>query len=108
MSVFFNLNRIKLSLKQLTKINCLIIKKLLSTYCKKKINIKYPNDLMINKKKICGILQEKIVKSNKNFLIIGIGINLIRSPNIKDYPTTNILDITNKKIKPINVLRYFP
>ena len=35
-SVFFNLNRIKLSLKQLTKINCLIIKKLLSTYCKKK------------------------------------------------------------------------
>ena len=35
---------------------------------------------------------EKISKSNENFIIVGIGINLIKSPKITKYPTTNIKD----------------
>ena len=61
-SIFFSLEKINLSLKQLTKLNVELIKKLLSKYYKKKINIKIPNDILINKKKICGILQETIQK----------------------------------------------
>ena len=53
---------------------------------------------MINKKKISGILQEKIQKFHKKYLIVGIGINLIKSPNIPNYPTTNLFDVTNRKI----------
>ena len=53
---------------------------------------------MINKKKICGILQEKIEKSDKKYLIVGIGINLIKSPNLSNYPTTNLFEITNKRL----------
>ena len=30
-------------------------------------------------------------------MIVGIGVNLIKSPNIKNYPTTNLFEITNKK-----------
>ena len=56
-SFFYKLEDIKLTLQQLTKLNCLLVKKLLTIYYKKKIIFKSPNDLLINKKKICGILQ---------------------------------------------------
>ena len=39
--------------------------------------IKWPNDIVINKKKICGILTELILKGTEiDFVIIGIGINV--------------------------------
>jgi BirA family biotin operon repressor/biotin-[acetyl-CoA-carboxylase] ligase len=97
-SIFYNIDNIKFSIKKLTKINCFLVKKLISKFCKKKIIFKSPNDLLINKKKISGILQETIIKDNKKYLIVGIGINIIKSPNIKKYPTTNLLDIIGKKI----------
>ena len=97
-SFFYKLDHIKISLKQITKINCLLVKNLLSIYYKKKITFKKPNDLLINKKKICGILQENISKINKRYLIVGIGINLIKNPNLKNYPTTNLNELLNKKV----------
>ena len=97
-SFFYNLENFTVSVKQLTKINCLLVKKLLSLYCKNKIIFKKPNDLLIDRKKICGILQETLTKLNKKYLIVGIGINLIKSPYIKNYPTINLLDLTKKKI----------
>ena len=97
-SFFYKLENLVVSIKQITSINCLLVKKLLSIYYKKKIIFKKPNDLLINKKKICGILQEKISKLNKNYLIVGIGINLVKNPNFKNYPTTNLSELINKKI----------
>ena len=97
-SFFYELDNLTVSLKQITKINCLLVKKLLSIYYKKKIIFKKPNDLLIDRKKICGILQEKISKLNKNYLIVGIGINLIKNPNFKNYPTTNLKELLNKRI----------
>ena len=98
LSFFYKLGNINLSPSSLTKINCFLVKNVISKYYKKKITFKLPNDLLINKKKICGILQEKIEKSKKQYLIVGIGFNLIKSPNIPNYPTTNLLKITNQKI----------
>ena len=97
-SFFFKLENLNISMKHLTNINCLLVKKLLSIYYKKRIIFKKPNDLLIDRKKICGILQETLVKLNKKYLIIGIGINLIKNPYIRNYPTTNLLDLTKKKI----------
>ena len=97
-SIFFRIDKINLTLGQMTKINCLLVKKLLSIYYKQKITIKKPNDLMINKKKISGILQEKINDSKKTFIIIGIGINLIKSPNLSHYPTTSLFELTNNRV----------
>ena len=97
-SFFYKLENLSVSIKQITSINCLLVKKLLSIYYKKKIIFKKPNDLLINKKKICGILQEKISKLNKKYLIVGIGINLIKNPNLKKYPTTNLSDLLNKRV----------
>ena len=97
-SFFYKFENVIVSLKQITNINCLIVRKLLSIYYKKKIIFKKPNDLLINNKKICGILQEKISKLNKRYLIVGIGINLIKNPNLKKYPTTNLSHLLNKKV----------
>ena len=94
---FFNLNKNSNSLKKMTQINCLLIKKLLSYYCNKRISIKLPNDLLINKKKISGILQEIIKKDNKKYMVVGIGINLIKNPIITNYPTINLSDVSKKK-----------
>ena len=97
-SFFFKLKNLSISLKDLTQLNCLLVRKLLSIYYKKKIIFKKPNDLLIDKKKICGILQETLNKFDEKYLIVGIGINLIKSPKIKNYPTTNLYELLNKKI----------
>ena len=102
-SFFYNLEHLTISLKKITIINCLLVKKLLSIYYKNKIIFKKPNDLLINKKKICGILQEKISKLNKRYLIVGIGINLIKNPTLKNYPTTNLSELLNKKVSKIKI-----
>ena len=98
MSIFYKLDKINLSIKSLTKKNCFLVKKVISKYYKNKITFKSPNDLLINKKKICGILQEKIEKSHSKYLIVGIGLNLIKSPDLVNYPTTNLFAVTNTKI----------
>ena len=102
-SFFHEIKNINISLSTLTKINCLLVKKTIEKYYKKKIVFKKPNDLLINKKKISGILQEIISVSGNKFLIVGIGVNLIKSPKIKNYPTTNLSELINK---PINKIKF--
>ena len=97
-SFFYNLGNLNISFKKTTHLNCLLVKKLLGIYYKGKITFKKPNDLLIDKKKICGILQETLIKHNKKYLIVGIGINLAKNPIIKNYPTTNLYNLINKKI----------
>ena len=101
-SFFHEIKDINISLSTLTKINCLLVKKTIEKYYKKKIIFKKTNDLLINKKKISGILQEIISVSGNKFLIVGIGVNLIKSPKIKNYPTTNLSELINKPINKIN------
>ena len=97
-SFFYSLENLNLNLSQITKLNCLLVKKMISKYYKKKITYKKPNDLLIKGKKISGILQEIINKNNKKSLIVGIGLNLVKNPIIRNYPTTNLNDLINKKV----------
>ena len=101
---FFNeINKTNLTISTITKLNCLLVKKLLSKFTRKKIFFKKPNDLLIDKKKISGILQEVIYVKNKKFLITGIGINIIKNPNIRNYPSTNLQEVTKKSISKLIV-----
>ncbi len=52
--------------------------------------IKWPNDVLINKSKVAGILIENISLSNNNVLNIGFGINIVSNPNNTIYPATNL------------------
>ena len=97
-SFYYTLENIQLTINQLTKTNCLLVKKLISKYYKKKISFKKPNDLLINKKKICGILQEAVNKFDRKYLIVGIGLNLVKNPIINDYPTISLNNLVKKKL----------
>ena len=69
-SIFFSLEQINMSLKQLTKANCFLIKKTLSQFCKKKIYIKSPNDLLINKKKLAEFFKKHLKKLIQHTLLL--------------------------------------
>lgn len=74
----------------------LAIRDVLSTY----VNalIRWPNDIVVNDKKIAGILLEGISSSDVNYLFIGVGINT----NVKELPNelqaTSIYIETKKEV----------
>ena len=98
-SIFFPLRKNYPPFNEFSIINPVIISSVIEHFCeKKKISFKWPNDVFLNGKKICGILQELITLNSKKFLIIGIGLNVISNPNINNkYQATNILLETRKK-----------
>ena len=98
-SIFFPLKNNYPPFNEFSIINPIIISGVIKHFCEKKnINLKFPNDVFVNRKKICGILQELITVNSKKFLIIGIGINIVSNPKINNkYQATNILLETQKK-----------
>ena len=66
--------------------------KFLNKYINENINIKWPNDITINGKKIAGIMTEIVQKNNIQYIIIGAGINIFTSPKITDYQTCSLKD----------------
>ena len=99
-SIFFPLKKNFPSVSEFTLINPMLNIDVLSNHCEvKNLFFKSPNDIYINKKKVCGILQETILMESKKYLIVGIGINILSSPKIKNYPVTNLYKETRKKIK---------
>jgi BirA family biotin operon repressor/biotin-[acetyl-CoA-carboxylase] ligase len=97
-SIFFKVNLIKIKIENYLVINANIIKKILNEYTKKIIKIKKPNDLLIDGKKICGILQEVIDHKKEKYLITGIGINTKISPKNKNFKSTSLKNNSNKNI----------
>lgn len=74
--------------------------------------IKWPNDILIGQKKICGILSEMhLTEANINYIIVGIGLNVNMghndfSENIANIATSIYLE-TGKKIKISSLLEAF-
>ncbi len=55
----------------------LAVKDVLEKLLIKKVRVKWPNDILSDKKKICGILIESIIKKGKlDAMIIGVGLNV--------------------------------
>ena len=62
---------------QLTALAALAVHKALKKVCGVHTDIKWPNDLLLNGKKLCGILTELVFDiSGRPEVILGIGINL--------------------------------
>ena len=97
-SVFFEIDQKKISFKQFAVLNAFILRKLVSNFISKNIKIKWPNDLLYKKDKICGILQEVISSNQKDYLIVGIGLNTNSSPINKSFPSTSLKNMINKNI----------
>ncbi len=62
----------------LTLVAAMAVEKAIANVCyKAQPMIKWPNDIVLNKKKICGILTELSLKGTEiDFVVVGIGINV--------------------------------
>jgi len=57
----------------------------------KNSTMKWPNDLLINQKKVAGLLLEsKIIGENCEFVVVGIGVNLASNPSQTIFPASNL------------------
>jgi BirA family transcriptional regulator, biotin operon repressor / biotin---[acetyl-CoA-carboxylase] ligase len=69
--------------------------------------IKWPNDIMLNNCKLCGILTQLIQKN----IIIGIGVNITTTPHINEqasgYKATSLMEISNVSIAPMVLVELF-
>jgi BirA family biotin operon repressor/biotin-[acetyl-CoA-carboxylase] ligase len=61
--------------KYLTITACVAVHKVLEDRLGIKTEIKWPNDLLLGGKKLCGILAEGFIQGNAAKMIVGIGIN---------------------------------
>lgn len=59
--------------------------------------IKWPNDVLIDGKKISGVL----IEYAQNFVIIGIGINIKTCPTVKEYQTTKTENYTDASVEDV-------
>ena len=104
-SIFFELKKSMPDFKEFSLINPLIVKKILNEYSTHQVKIKWPNDLLIKNRKVCGILQELIKFEKKFFLIIGIGINTAYSPKTKSFKSISLLESSDKLIDNSKILK---
>lgn len=72
----------KIDVRQITLITGLSVCSGIEKTVKLTTGLKWPNDIIINGKKVCGILAELKYSKENNFIIIGIGINA----NNKNFP----------------------
>ena len=104
-TLFFEFDQKKINFKQFAVLNAFLLKKVISNIISKKIKIKWPNDLLFNKLKFCGILQEVIRFNNFDYLIVGIGLNTNTVPQNKSFNSTCLKNILNKKIDNQKILK---
>jgi BirA family biotin operon repressor/biotin-[acetyl-CoA-carboxylase] ligase len=88
-------------LSKLSFLTPLSIQESIEEFLDLNLSIKWPNDLIINNKKVCGILIESLIENNENAkVVVGIGINV----NQNDFPdeikerATSLRLIMNKVI----------
>lgn len=68
---------------------------------------KWPNDVLVNEKKICGILSERVEQNSNHGIIVGIGLNVNMSSeeaDAIDRPATSMLIESGKAFDPEQIL----
>lgn len=69
------------------------------------LKLKWPNDVLVNGRKIAGILLESVKVGDNYYIIIGIGINITYHPIDIDQPTTSLISENLPLIEPQALLK---
>ncbi len=83
-----------------TMATSIAIAKVISSTTKTDVRIKWPNDVLINGKKVCGILTELSAEMDQiNYMIIGIGLNVNNELPDNFHPTaTSLKEVMNQVV----------
>jgi BirA family biotin operon repressor/biotin-[acetyl-CoA-carboxylase] ligase len=73
--------------------------------------IKWPNDIVINRKKVCGILAELSAElGHIHYLVVGVGINVSQNAfedSIADKATSIVIENQGKPVNRLNIIKKF-
>tara|TARA_Y100000310_G_C20702467_1_gene831164 strand:- start:5135 stop:5863 length:729 start_codon:yes stop_codon:yes gene_type:complete len=83
------------NVRYLTFIAAVSVAKTIKKITKLNAQVKWPNDVLIDDKKVCGILTETITNKNNNYALIGIGVNV----NQKKFGKNLIKKTTSLKLE---------
>lgn len=72
--------------------------------CAVETDIKWPNDILLNEKKLCGILAETVETSLGRAVVVGIGINLKKSSFPSELDVATSLDTAGEQAPDIEVV----
>lgn len=72
------------------------------------ISVKWPNDLLLGKEKLAGMLSEMETRGDMvQFLVIGIGINVNNDPSNKKFKAVSLKNVLKKKVSRKQILTAF-
>ena len=91
--------------KELSILSAYSVLKVLESYGINNVSIKWPNDVYVNDKKICGILLEGVSSTKLDCLIIGIGLNVNQMEFEKHRQTATSVALELNKQVDINELK---
>ncbi|MFC1670015.1 biotin--[acetyl-CoA-carboxylase] ligase [Spirochaetota bacterium] len=96
--------------QKITLITAVAIAEVLKYYAGIDVRIKWPNDILVNNKKLAGILTEiNTTKDSINYIIVGMGIN-VNTPlesmpsEIRDIATSILIE-TNKEMEKWDIVK---
>lgn len=96
---------------QLTFLSVVAVARAVERCTKLKPQIKWPNDILINGKKVAGLLNEMNAETEKvNFVVLGIGVNLnlrmsTLSQGLLRHPATSLLEEGGEEVDRIRFTR---
>jgi len=99
-------------ISRITLMTAVVVVKVIEKCTQIKTQIKWPNDILINNKKVCGILTEMSAELDIiNWVVVGIGVNV----NIKrqEFPkdirerTTSLKEVLGKEISRVKLVQIF-
>ena len=98
-SVFKDASRVSVEQQfYISIVTSLAIVKSLQSFNIPKLFVKWPNDILSESNKICGILIENVIKKNRlDYSIIGIGLN-VNQTEFKKLPNASSLKILTGRI----------
>jgi BirA family biotin operon repressor/biotin-[acetyl-CoA-carboxylase] ligase len=80
----------------------------LEACCGIRAAVKWPNDVLVDERKIAGILSQMEMEGESlTFLNIGVGVNLNNAPEIADKPAVSVLQLTGRRAPRAIVLAAF-
>lgn len=98
-SVFKDTSKIEVEQQfHISIVTSLAIVKTLQSFSIPKLHVKWPNDILSESKKICGILIENVIKKKRlDCAIIGIGLN-VNQTEFKKLPNASSLKILTGRV----------
>src|SRR3989304_4455794 len=106
-SVIFSPNIPPHKAHAITLVSAVAVAETIGAFCRKKAEVKWPNDVLLDSKKVAGILTEMSSETDRaNFMGVGVGINAHMAPKDAPFEIKSVAtSIAEKTSMPVDRVR---